>query len=124
MFEYDKSNVAISSKVKNVRSVTFAKGRYGVCEHTIRFPRPVTEIEAVLQAEMWLSQPMTAELLEELRSKGDLMDETMPLKDYKNRAEAFAIDGEGAIFLESLDRSADGTNIFLFTGSCPLVPDE
>lgn len=49
--EYDDSHAA-------VRNVTFNISRYGEHEHSITFDPPVTEKEAIIQVEAYLSEPL------------------------------------------------------------------
>jgi hypothetical protein len=65
-FNTDELGKQLNKKVKNVSSVEFEVTRYGELEpYIIKFDSPVTEVDAVIAAEQYLSAVMTREYFKE-----------------------------------------------------------
>ncbi|MHB1952685.1 MAG: hypothetical protein ACYCOU_02965 [Sulfobacillus sp.] len=101
------------NSVAYIKKVTFGISRYGEYNHTIEFASPQTEKAAVAAAEDFLSQPLTQELYEQVRSDTAL---ELPWNEAK---EEFSCIGDvlgDAVFMELLIVKGPG-HIEIVTGS-------
>lgn len=64
-----------NSTRKNVKQVTFAISRYYDVEHTIAFPKPTTEAQAIQAVELYLSQPITEDYFNQIKDNTVLGDD-------------------------------------------------
>lgn len=110
-FRYIIVNSNFDSR-RNVSKVIFNTSRYGKHQAVIEFGEPVTEIEAVQEAEKWLSQPLTEDHFELV--KDDLFTIRPVWEGYKYSSRGTLLGS--AIYLERIIRGDNGV-ITLRVGS-------
>jgi hypothetical protein len=113
MFRYQKSYEmdAVYKNLKFVETVRFDIGRYNEISETITFKKPVSIKDAIKKVEEYLSQPLTAEYFNKVKSDTAYDDST-----WDDVKDDFQIRGDiVAGFLEDIE--IDNSEIILITGS-------
>ena len=55
----DVEQVPCNDTEKKITDITFSVNRWGKCQHTLHFNKPLTEKEAILKVTEWLLKPMS-----------------------------------------------------------------
>ena len=105
VFTYTNSLDRRYKKDKNVTSVNFSISRYRTCDHTIKFKEPISERDAIDEAEEFLSEPLTKQFLKDVIHEGNkFYYGDWNIEDGECRGELLG----GAIFLEEAHLDTDG----------------
>ena len=99
----------IDNKHKYVKHITFNISRYGKIKQTLNFEVEKTEMEAIIEAEKWLSEKITQDYFDKTNE-----NENVSFNEYKNSNRGLIL--SSAIFIEIIEK-LEPNHIYLHCGS-------